>query len=172
MRSGYVQIMFNKYSFIFKNICHKLCHSTELFAALKIKDTDLLLDYNKCSLFTRLIENAYTLQLMNNIIPSLPKPRKRLLTTTSYFEELFKIISIEYDERKNKYIWNEQIVLQKCLSFMAEADSEFEYLKNMDSVNELRKLFDLPYNAMVHHVNKLMLAVDFDSLEKGGKKKE
>ena len=50
---------------------------------------------------------------------------------------------------------------------MAEADSEFEYLKNMDSVNELRKLFDLPYNAMVHHVNKLMLAVDFDSLEKG-----
>ena len=114
MRSGYVQIMFNKYSFIFKNICHKLCHSTELFAALKIKDTDLLLDYNKCSLFTRLIENAYTVQLMNNIIPSLPKPRKRLLTTTSYFEELFKIISIEYDESKNKYIWNEQIVLQKC----------------------------------------------------------
>jgi len=76
---------------------------------------------------------------MNNIIPSLPKPRKRLLTTTSYFEELFKIISTEYDESKNKYIWNEQIVLQKCLSFMAEADSEFEYLKNMDSVNELRK---------------------------------
>jgi hypothetical protein len=54
---------------------------------------------------------------------------------------------------------------------MADADSEFENLKNMDSVNELRRLFDLPYNAMIHHVNKLMLAVDFDSLEIGGGKR-
>ena len=68
---------------------------------------------------------------------------------------------------RNNYIWNEQIVSQKCFTFMAEADSEFEHLKNMDSVIKLRKLFDLPYNAMIHNVNELMLAVDFDSIEKG-----
>ena len=50
---------------------------------------------------------------------------------------------------------------------MAEADSEFEHLKNMYSVIKLRKLFVLPYNAMIHNVNELMLAVDFDSIEKG-----
>ena len=83
---------------------HKMCHSTDVFAALKIKDTSQLLKYNKCSLFIRLIKNSYTLELMNNVISSLPKPKKRLLTTTSFFEELFKILKVEYDSMKKSYI--------------------------------------------------------------------
>jgi hypothetical protein len=49
---------------------------------------------------------------------------------------------------------------------MTESDSEFEYLKNINSVRKLRKLFDLPFNKMVHRINELMLAVNFDSNQK------
>ena len=49
---------------------------------------------------------------------------------------------------------------------MEKCNDQFENLKNISTVIRLRKLFDLPYGEMVHRVNEMMLAVDFDSIEK------
>ena len=61
-----------------------------------------------------------------------------------------------------------QIILRKCQEYMEKCEDQFENLKNLSTEVNLRKLFDLPYGDTVHRVNEMMLAVDFDSIEKHG----
>jgi hypothetical protein len=140
---------------------HKMCHSTDLFVALKIKDTKMLLKYNKCTLFNRLTKHKYICCLMESVIDSLPPPKKRILTTTSYFEELFKIIEIEYDYSAKKYAWNISLVREKCLKFIMKCERDFTEAKLSKNSNEIRRLFDQPQAVMIKKINALMLAVDF-----------
>jgi len=138
---------------------NKRCHHSKLTRALNLKDIGDLLNYNKCSFFLRMIKHKYTIELMKNVIVSLPPPKGRFQLTTSFFEEIFKLIKIDYVLNKG-YVWEWQNVIERTKKKIAEYDSCHLKMKDDEEVVEIRKILELPYITMVSTLNDLLLAIE------------
>jgi len=94
------------------------------------------------------------------IIRSLSKVVKgRFQLTTSFFEEIFKLIKIDYVLNKG-YVWEWQNVIERTNKKIAEYDSCHLKMKDDEEVVEIRKILELPYITMVSTLNDLLLAID------------
>jgi hypothetical protein len=107
----------------------------------------------------RMIKHKYTVELMKNVIVSLPPPKGRFQLTTSFFKEISKLIKIDYVLNKG-YVWEWQNVIERTNKKIAEYDSCHLKMKDEEEVVEIRKILELPYITMVSTLNDLLLAID------------
>ena len=139
---------------------HKLCHNTDLMPALMLRDTKSTIEYYKLKFMLRLLNHPYTSKLVPSIIKSLPEPRIYLTNNSSFLENIFKQIGIEYDYVNKHYAWNENLITSKCQAEIAKLERQFDNEKKREYVIKLRKLLNLPYDRMVNEVNLELLAID------------